>query len=87
MRTTRTTPTKNFVNSPDFTNRMKTPNTNAAKMYITEIEAAEAPGTFYEPSLAKPLKVPARISANAAMTRSVKSQQNMRNNFRPVLPI
>ena len=66
---------------------MKTPNTNAAKMYITEIEAADAPGTFWPPSLVKPLKVPARMSANAAITRSVKSQQNIRNSFRPVFPM
>ena len=33
------------------------------------------------------LKVPATISANAAITSRVNSQQNKRNSFRPVFPI
>ena len=65
----------------------KTPNTNAARIYIIEIEAAAAPGTFCEPSLLKPLNVPARMSAKAAMTKRVNSQQNSRKSFLPVLPM
>ena len=84
---TRTTPTMNFESSPDFENLMKTPNTIATKIYIIEIDAADAPGTFWLPSFVNPLNVPARMSANAAMTSNVKSQQKSRNNFRPVLPI
>ncbi len=87
IRTTRTTPTMNFESSLLFANFMNTPKTIAAKMYIIEIDAADAPGTFCPPSFVKPLNVPARMSAKAAMTNSVKSQQNIRNNFLPVLPM
>ena len=75
----------NFASSPLFVNFRNKPNTIAAKIYIIDIDAAEAPGIFCEPSLLKPLNVPARI--NAAMTNKVNSQQNSRNNFLPVLPI
>ena len=38
-------------------------------------------------SALKPTNVPATISVNAAITRSVNNQQNNINNFLPVLPI
>ena len=39
------------------------------------------------PSVPKALKVPATMSANAAMTMPQNSQQNSRNSLRPVLPM
>ena len=39
------------------------------------------------PSASKALKVPATMSAKAAMTSSVNSQQNSRNTLRPNLPM
>ena len=39
------------------------------------------------PSAPKALKVPATMSANAAMTMPQNSQQNSRNSLRPVLPM
>ena len=42
---------------------------------------------FVAPSTPFPTNVPATISVNAAITRSVNNQQNNMNNLRPVLPI
>jgi len=51
-----------------------------------EIEAAAALGMFCSPVFVKPLNVAAIMSAKAAMTRSVKSQQKARKSWRPKRP-
>ena len=51
-----------------------------------EMEAACAPATFTVPSFSIPAKVPDTMSAKAAITSKVKSQQNSRKSLRPVVP-
>ena len=69
------------------------PNTMANAMNNREMVPAApfvlaASASFKAPSTSVyALNVPATISANAAITRSVNSQQNNRNNFLPNLPI
>ena len=55
-------------------------------MYKSEIEAAAALGINSAPVLEKPLKVLATMSQKAAITKSVKSQQNSKKSCRPVRP-
>ena len=68
-----------------------TPNTMATTMNNIETVAAAAPLKFFvtAPSApaVKPLNVDETIDVNAAITRSVKSQQNREKNLLPALPM
>ena len=56
----------------------------ATNTYRIEMLAADALGCSASPDSEKPLKVPATMSANAAMTSKVNSQLNRKNSFLPV---
>ena len=69
----------------------KNPSPTASTMNNMEVVATAPFATTFVTSpvvpVAKPLKVPATTSANAATTRIQNNQQNKRNNFFPSFPI
>ena len=69
----------------------KKPSATASMMKSIDVVATAPLATTFvtSPALsaAKPLKVPATTSANAATTSIQNSQQNNRNNFFPNLPM
>ena len=70
-----------------FVLRKNRPKAMATNTYRIEMLAADALGCSASPDSEKPLKVPATMSANAAMTSKVNSQLNRKNSFLPVWPI
>ena len=72
-------------------NLIITPRIIATPINIIDIEPADALANNCSSATPSPrpfaLKVPATISVNAAITRSVNSQQKIIKSFRPILPM